>query len=115
MKHAVNAAQTTPGTPRHPQPLPAAALLSLMLLALPFVACGGTASSPQDEPAADAADTADTTSADGGDAVAYEPAYPEEVSEEGLSDEDVGQQAAGEQTHDGEGGDHEHGDDGHQH
>lgn len=82
------------------------AAFALTLLALSTVACGGgpAEESPTGEPA-DAAETASE--------VEYEPAYPEEVSDEELSEEDAQQQA----THaHGEGEEHAHGDDeGHMH
>ena len=76
-----------------------------MLLTLTFVACGA-ATTPEAEEAATETAPAGATDA----AVAYEPAYPDEVSDEGLSEEDVEQQE-GEHTH-GDGETHSHDDEG---
>lgn len=73
-----------------------------------FVACGG--GEPVREAETDSAATSPTAGESAppaaGDAVTYEPAYPEEVSAEGLSDEDAAQQE-GAHSHDGEAG-HDH-------
>ncbi len=77
------------------------AAFALTLLALSTVACGGGPG--EESPSSAPADAAEAATE-----VEYEPAYPEEVSDEGLSEEDVRHQA----THDhGEGEEHAHGDD----
>lgn len=84
-------------------------MLSLVLL---VIGCRGEA--PNESAIAEPAATteAEAPAAD----VAYEPAYPAEVSEEGLSEQDTAQQRAshshgGEEHSHGEGEDPPHGDD----
>lgn len=137
MKHATESTPTTGGHPSPSKPpidtsspvLPRALTLALTLAltsVATFVACTGTTA--PEEKAADDALSAPAGPADA--AVAYEPAYPEEVSAEGLSEEDAAQQAGehahGDETHNhGDGGEHhehddahgeaDHGDDEHRH
>lgn len=81
----------------------------LALLAIGFVSTScvftgsGGASPESEDPAGSEASASTTGSAE--DEVAYEPAYPEEVSSEGLTEEDTAQQ---EDTH-------SHGPDSHTH
>lgn len=87
-------------------------------LTLGLWACGGQPSTPETETSAPAPDSTEGDSSTG--AATYEPAYPQEVSEEGLSEADVSQQEAAhdhgddedEHSHDhGDGeGEHSHGD-----
>lgn len=80
-----------------------------LALVLTLVACApGSKSEPQGEQSAPAVDTSEPVAAPAAQEVTYEPAYPEEVSEEGLTDEDVEQQEAG-HSH-GPGADHTHDD-----
>jgi hypothetical protein len=65
-------------------------LLLVLPLALLAGACGGGAEPPRAEGTPPA--TAAEASADRTGGVAFEPAYPGEVSEEGLSERDVEQQ-----------------------
>lgn len=108
MKHATEITSTEGGKRRRPKPLAATCFLLLpMLLTLTFATCGGT-TTPEAEEAATETAPAGATDA----AVAYEPAYPDEVSDEGLSEEDVEQQAgehahADEEDHEHDGDDHE--------
>jgi hypothetical protein len=94
-------------------------LAALALGALLALGCSAPAGSEQAPSEAAGTDT---------DAVAYEPAFPEEVSAEPLTDDDVQQQesahgddhAHGEDSHTHEKGtdedsDHEHSDGGHSH
>lgn len=92
-----------------------ACLAALAVLLVLAVACGGTAEAPDGaaaEPAATESSTADAPAGDAGE-VSYEPAYPEEVSEEGLSEEDTAVQ--GSAAHDPGDDSHEHGEDSHEH
>ncbi len=86
-------------------------LLSTLTLALVSTACRGEPAEPAtiDEAAASIEAPA-TASPDAG--VAYEPAYPAEVSQEGLEDEDKTQQEAS-HSHGGE--EHAHDDGSHSH
>ena len=92
--------------------------LNLLLagaLLLGWIACGsggpeghGAASAPAESPAAAESPTPSET--EPAAEVTYEPAYPEEVSEDGLSEDDKDQQ---EDTHShGDGTTHSHGDEG---
>jgi hypothetical protein len=95
----------------------AAAALGLGGFAL--VGCGADDAATADPPAA-STEAGESDAADSG-AVAFEPAYPEEVSSEGLAAEDVRQQEMphshgsdahahddGEDHHDHDDGDHAH-------
>lgn len=98
-------------------------LLSILLLFLGLTACGAPPETTG-EPAS-AADTPPPAVSDEA-AVTYEPAYPEDVSQEGLTDADTTQQethghddgtehshAEGDHSHDDEA--EQNHDDGHQH
>ncbi|HVS02932.1 MAG TPA: hypothetical protein VMT16_09190 [Thermoanaerobaculia bacterium] len=87
-------------------------ILPLLLLA---IGCRSEApnESASEEPAATEAPSATATETPDAD-VAYEPAYPADVSAEGLSEEDAAQQQAthshgGEEHSHAEGEDHPHG------
>lgn len=84
------------------------ALLAIGLLSTSCVFTGNGGASPESEDSAGSEASA-TGSAE--DEVAYEPAYPEEVSDEGLTEEDTAQQETA-HSHDGE-GEHSHGPDSH--
>lgn len=72
------------------------------------------AGSPSAEPATTEAPAADAeASSTPSEQVAYEPAYPAEVSAEGLGEQDVAQQEAG-HSHDGEEHSHDDGDHSHE-
>lgn len=88
-------------------------VLLLTTLALTLFSTGCRQGKPEKQPSADesAATAAQTTTAPT-EEVAYEPAYPTDVSAEGLSDEDVAQQEFG-HAHGGE--EHSHGDGSHTH
>ncbi len=97
-------------------------LLLLTTLAATFSSCRPGESEPPSTPAPEQTEptAAEPSPPASSEEVAYEPAYPADVSSEGLSEEDVAQQEAdhshdgGEHSHDG--GDHTHDeDDGHQH
>lgn len=84
-------------------------LLSTLLLGLGSTACGGDSGQ---EPSPDPSTEAEAPAPEAGsEEVAYEPAFPEDVSAEGLSDEDVAQQEShshgGEEHTHGEGEDHD--------
>lgn len=85
-------------------------LLGTLALLLALTACQG--SGEADAPTVDSNPAAvETETPDPENEVTYEPAYPEEVSEQGLSDTDVAQQ----ETHSHGGEEHSHGDGDHSH
>jgi hypothetical protein len=88
---------------------------ALAVLLLGSVACGGGAATPRDQPDATPAATGTSPEPAGEGTVAYEPAYPEEVSTEELSAADVDQQEAGHAHGEGAGHDHDPDDHGHDH
>ena len=89
-------------------------LLSASLLALAITSCQSTEpESPAPANTPEAAESPTETSApEPSDGVAYEPAYPADVSSEDLSEQDVDQQGAGHEPGDD---DHSHDDGSHSH
>lgn len=79
----------------------------VLSLVLTLGACGPSPKSePQAEQQVPTVDSSDEATAPIQEEVAYEPAYPEEVTNEGLTEEDQAQQEAG-HSH-GPGADHTH-------
>ena len=85
-----------------------AATLAVPTLALTLMACAPSQKSePQGEQPVSAAESSEqVTSSTAEEEVSYEPAYPQDVSDEALTDEDVELQEAG-HSH-GPGADHTH-------
>jgi hypothetical protein len=82
----------------------------VLSLVLTLGACGPSPKSePQGEQKAPTVDSSDEATAPIVDEVAYEPAYPEEVTDEGLTEEDQAQQEAG-HSHEPGTADHTHDD-----
>ncbi len=98
--------------PSEPEPPAAATPSTTESTATEPSATGSTAT----DPTATGSSAAEPTTADApSDEVAYEPAYPADVSSEGLSEEDVAQQDAGQSpaghSHGGEAHSHDEGED----
>ena len=84
-----------------------AATLAVPTLALTLMACAPSQKSePQGEQPVSAAESSEQVAPSTAEEVTYEPAYPQDVSDEALTDEDVEQQEAG-HSH-GPGADHTH-------
>ena len=82
-------------------------ILTVLSLVLTFVACAPSSKSePQGEQPAPATESSEPVATPTVEEVTYEPAYPQDVSDEVLTDEDVEQQEAG-HSH-GAGADHTH-------
>ncbi len=80
---------------------------AILTLVLTLVACAPSPKSePQGEQSAPAAKGSERVAPPTAEEINYEPAYPDDVSDEGLTDEDVEQQEAG-HSH-GAGADHTH-------
>jgi len=89
------------------QILSSCVVLSLVLI---LGACGPSPKSePQGEQQAPTVDSSDEATAPIVEEVAYEPAYPQEVNNEGLTEEDQAQQEAG-HSHGSGTADHTHDD-----
>jgi hypothetical protein len=71
-------------------------ILAALALVLALVACAPSSKSePQGEQPTAAAESSETIAPPAAEEVSYEPAYPEEVSDEALTAQDVEQQEAG--------------------
>ena len=71
-------------------------ILPVLILILTVVACApGTQSEPQAEQAASAAESSEPIAPPTEEKISYEPAYPQDVSDEALTAEDVEQQEVG--------------------
>ena len=71
-------------------------ILAVLILVFTLVACAPSSKSePQGEPPDSADESSEHVAAPAAKEISYEPAYPQDVSDEALTAEDVEQQEAG--------------------